>query len=137
MLRRPLRQRLHQLVERLAEFCDTFVLELLRYLVDADAEFRQLVQHPSGLRDFLFDTVFRFAVVAVGIEGFDRDRVHRIPSDERFNVLHIAVIRVLRARAGPEQPLGMDTFPSQFPEPNAVEDFLVDLMPEVAKICVL
>ena len=63
-----------------------------------------------GLHDLLFDTVFGFAVVEVIVESFDRDRVDGVPSDERFDVFHIAIFRVLGAGAGPEQSLGMSSF---------------------------
>ena len=59
----------------------------------------------SSFLDILFEAGFRIAVVAVGVEGFERRRVDRVRSDERFDIFHIAVVRVLGAGAGPEQPL--------------------------------
>jgi DMSO/TMAO reductase YedYZ heme-binding membrane subunit len=37
-----LRQGLHQLVERLVEFLDSYILKLLRHFVHADSQFRTL-----------------------------------------------------------------------------------------------
>ena len=55
-----MRQGLHQLVERLVEFLDSFVLKLPRHIVDADAQFRQSLQQPVGFLDILFKAGLRF-----------------------------------------------------------------------------
>src|ERR1035441_5403794 len=67
-------------------------------------------------------------MVAVGIQGFHRYRVNRIPSDEGLDVFDITVVRVLCARAGPEQPLVASALSSQLHKPVATEDLFVDLI---------
>jgi hypothetical protein len=60
-------QGLHQFVERLAEFPDSF--KLPRHIVDADSQLRQSLQHPAGFPGILFEPGYRLSVVAVGVEG--------------------------------------------------------------------
>src|ERR1035438_10103312 len=119
---RPLRQGLHQLVERLVKLVDSFVLKLPRYIADADAEFRQSRQQPAGFLDILFEPGFRLSMVAVGIQRFQRRGVDRVQSAKGLDVFHVAVVRVLGAGAGPEQPLGTGALSSQLPKPFAAED---------------
>ncbi len=61
---RPLRQGRHQLVERLVEFLDSFVLELPTHIVDADAQYRQSIQYQAGFLDILFEPGFRLMLEA-------------------------------------------------------------------------
>ena len=107
------------------EFRDAFVLELPGHIVDADAQFRQSLQYPAGRFQILFEPGLRRAVVAVGIQGFQGDRVDRVGSDEGLDVFHVAVVRVLGTGAGPEQPLDPRAFRRQLPEPVAAEDFRI------------
>ena len=48
-------------------------------------------------------------MIAISGESLERDRVDCVPADQRFNVLHVAVFRVLGAGARPQQPLGAGT----------------------------
>ena len=73
-----MRQGLHQFVERFVEFLYSFVFKLPRHIVDVDAQFRQLLQHPAGFFDILFKPGFRLSMVAVGVKGFQRGRVDRV-----------------------------------------------------------
>jgi hypothetical protein len=65
-----LRQGRHKLVERLVEFFDSFVLKLLRHIVDVDSKFRQPLQHPSDLGDILFEPGDRFAMVTLATRTY-------------------------------------------------------------------
>ena len=68
-------QSLHQLFERLFEFFDSFVFKLPGRIFDAETQFRQSRQNPSGFLDILFEPGFRLSAVAVGGKGFGRGAV--------------------------------------------------------------
>ena len=45
------------------------------------------------------------AVIAEGVKGGRRNGVNRVGADQFFDVEHVAILRVLGAGAGPQQPL--------------------------------
>ena len=85
------------------------------------------VQHPAGILDILFGPGFRLFVVAAGLEGFDRDRVGRAPSDDGLDLFQVTVSRVPGAGAGLEQPLDTSALSRSLPNPVAPEDPLMVL----------
>ena len=79
----------HQLVKRLVEFLDSFILKLPRHIVDADSQFRQSLQHPVSFLDILFEPGFRLSVIAVLINCFQQGRVDGVRSDKGLSCLKL------------------------------------------------
>ncbi len=91
---------------------------------EVDLKFLQSLQHQvgfldilfqAGLHDLLFEAVFRFAVVAIGVGGFDRGRVDRVLSDELFS--RVAAICFLHSVYG-EKTNGVDAQAIEFQRLN-------------------
>src|SRR5205807_921340 len=53
------------------------------------------------------------AMVAESIESCRRDGVHGVCANQLFDVEHVAELGILRARAGPQQPLRLRTLRCQ------------------------
>src|SRR5262245_51832949 len=66
------------LVVGLRELCDAFGLELARDSREIDPQRREGAQPLGRQRDGLPDADFRAAVVAIGVEGFGRQRRHGV-----------------------------------------------------------
>ncbi len=97
---------LHQPVEGLVELFHSLVLQLLGNLLDVDPQLRQPLEDGLGFGQPFRQRRGRFAVIAVGADRFDRHSVDSLRPDQRLDVFHVAVARVLGAGAGPQQALG-------------------------------
>ena len=96
-----------QLVERLDELPHAVLEELVGHLLHRDAGAGEGLHRVGGGLDVLLEARTDPPMVTESIEGGGGDRVDRVGSDQLLDVEDVAVARVLRARARPEQPLGL------------------------------
>ena len=124
--REPLRlQRRPQAVPRLGELADALLLEPPRDGLEIDPEIGEPLQHLARALDASGEARLGPAVIAVGVERFERDGGDGARPDEGVDVLHVAVGGVLGAGAGPQEPLGPRAARREIGEPAAAEDVLV------------
>jgi len=128
MLERLLFQSVHQLVEGLIEFFDSFAFELPSHLIESDAELGQAPQNGGCFLDRLGEPRFRLAMIPIGVERLHCDRVNGVEADKRFDVLEVAVSWILGAGAGPKQALNASALSGEALKAIAPEDFPKDLV---------
>src|SRR2546422_9609153 len=88
-----------------------------------------MIRRPPRSTLFPYTTLFRSpAVLAERIEGRRRNRVHGVRPDQLLNVDNVAVGGVLRAGAGPEQPLRLSSLCRERLPPRAAINLLVALV---------
>src|SRR3989442_1358367 len=110
-----------QTLERLRERLDALDLELACHLVEVDADFRQLLQLALGQFDVLIDAPPHLAVLAERGQGGGRNRVHRVGSDQLFDVIRVGIARVLGRGARPQRALQLGAGLLQLVPPRAAE----------------
>src|SRR6185437_9816890 len=74
----------------------------------------------------------RMAMVAECIKRCGRNRVHSIRPNEVFYVHYVAVARILRARACPQNTLGLCALRGKLLPSVAAEDFQIALISQLA-----
>jgi hypothetical protein len=97
--------RLDQLVEALRERLDALLDELARRLVHAHALRLDLADRLARPVHVAVERALERPVVEERLDRVERHRVHRLRADELLHVEHVAVVGVLRARAGPQAAL--------------------------------
>jgi hypothetical protein len=96
-----------EFLERDLKLSDPLVEKLGGHDLERDPEPGQRGEDRPGFVEILFDGELRMAVVAERVEGRRRNGVDGAPPDERFDVEDVREVRILRARARPEEPLWM------------------------------
>ena len=115
-----------ELVVGLVELLNALFFKPLGNLPEVDAQVRQARHDFLGELRVLADAHGRPAVVAIGINGLQRQRVDRLRSDQRLDILHIRIGRILGAGAGPQQPLGFRAVLLELEEGFAAVQFAGD-----------
>ena len=96
-----------QPIECLAEERDAVFEQPIGHLGERNPERSSVRESRARVLDVLFETRPQPAVIAERLERRRRDRVDRVAADQLFNVAHVAIERILGARARPEKPLWM------------------------------
>ena len=120
-----------QLVERLDELPHAVLEELVGHLLHRDAGAGEGLHRVGGGLDVLLEARTDPPMVTESIEGGGGDRVDRVASDQLLDVEDVAVARVLRARARPEQPLGLGSPAGEGLPARCLEDLPVALIDEL------
>src|ERR1051326_5052841 len=115
---------LKQLMEGIGELLHAFILELLGHLVIVDADVLKGVKFRVSLRDALFDTKARLAVIFEVLNSFQRHRIHGVQANEFLRIEHIAVCRIFGTGASPQRPLYMSALLLEFLETRRVKEAL-------------
>ncbi len=101
--------------------CHAFVLQLLRDLLEVNIDLGQLLDRLARGIEVFFETGAHLAVIAERCESRGRHGVDCVRADQLFDVIHVAVIRILRAGARPQWPLHARAFGFEFGETFARE----------------
>ncbi len=115
---------LHQLLERFIEGLDPLGSELLRDRAEAESLRFEVGQRAPRFVDSFFDRQFDPAMIAKRRVRRGRHGIHRVRADERLDVQHVAVARILRPGRRPERTLHARAEVAQFEETIAAEDLL-------------
>ena len=94
-----------QLVERIGEKLHGVVGELVGDCLHRNSGAREIVHGLLRDVDGLFEAGARMAVIAKRVERGGRNRIDRVGADEFLDVHDVAIGRIFRAGAGPQQAL--------------------------------
>lgn len=103
------RQCRQQAVVGLDELEHPLLLQLLRHLLQIDAESRQRRHQRLRRRFILIDANGRLAMVAVGGQGRRRQGVDGLRANQRLDIFDVGIGRILGRGGGPQQPLWLRT----------------------------
>ena len=124
--------RLQQLRERLDELLEAVGQQVVGDLLQRDAAgFSRSASTSRRAGHVLLEACARAAVVAERGQRLGRNGVDGVRPDQLLDVEHVAVARVLGARAGPEHALRLGALRRQGLPPRAGEDLLVALVGEL------
>ena len=101
---------------------------MCRHLIEADPNFFEPRQQRSLLVEIVFDGHSSAPVIPKRNNRRRRKRVYRFGADERFDIIHIRVNRVLSRRRSPQRTLHLRAFLFQCGEPLGVEHLFVSLI---------
>ena len=99
------RDRAVELVGGIGEQLDAVLDQLGGDRIERDAGFLEFGEHAPGVLDIFLEAVAQLAVVAEGIERRRRHGVDGVGADQLLDIEHVAVVLVLGAGRGPQQPL--------------------------------
>ena len=99
------RDRAVELVGGIGEQLDAVLDQLGRDRIERDAGLFELGEDVLGVLDIFLEAVARLAVIAEGVERCRRHGVDGVGADQLLDIEHVAVVLVLGAGRGPQQPL--------------------------------
>src|SRR5690606_30168556 len=120
-----LAQGLQRRIEGLDELLQAVFLELGSNLVHVDAEPAETCQDLARAFWLVMDAFCRVAMILIRGKRLEGQRRHGVAPDQRFDVLDIRVLGILRARARPEQPLTAGALALERSPALAVDDGLI------------
>src|ERR1043165_1146203 len=122
--------RAKHLVHRVREKLDTVVEDLVRDLVEGDAESLEGLQHLPSRWQVLLEAGADLSVVAKGIHRGQRHCIDRGGADQLLYIEHVAVFGIFRPGAGPQKPLRPSALRAQRLPAWSGEEALVALVSE-------
>ena len=99
------RDRAVELVGGIREQLDAVLDQFGRDRIERDAGPFELGEDVSRVLDIFLEAVARLAVIAEGVERRRRHGVDRVGADQLLDIEHVAIVLVLGAGRGPQQPL--------------------------------
>ena len=105
-----MRDRAVKLVSGIRKQLDAIPDQFGRDRIERNAGLFELGEDVSRVLDIFLEAVARLAVVAEGVERRRRHGVDRVGADQLLDIEHVAIVLVLGAGRGPQQPLWFCAF---------------------------
>ena len=99
--------------------------------IERDAGFVELGENVLGVLDIFLKAVARLAVIAEGVERRRRHGIDRVGADQLLDIEHVAIVLVLGAGRGPQQPLRLGALGRELVPARAGKQLLVFLIGEL------
>ncbi len=120
-----------KLIESFGKKFDAVFGKLVGDGLHGDSRAGEIAHGLTSLIDIFLEAGARLAVVAERVKRGRRDGIHRVGTDQFFDIKNVAVGGILRAGAGPEEALRGGTALGQGLPTWAIEDSLVEPIGEL------